>query len=233
MASNVASSTKKQQSTFVKAYLTAYNAASAVAWTSLLIRAVQQILDKGSNAPFTAYKDYGELAAYVQTTAILEVIHAILGLVQSGIFTTAMQVASRLFIIHAVCRPQISLNYHVPDCLAWITMIFAWSITEVIRYNFYALNIWGIKSNVLIYFRYTLFYVLYPLGAGSEWILLLRSLNPLYKAYGFKSAAFHYVLAIFYPYGLFIMMSHMANQRKKALGISGKPSKNQIKPKIK
>lgn len=62
-------------------------------------------------------------------------------------------------------------------------MILAWSVTEVIRYAFYALSLArGTVPGILVYLRYTTFYVLYPLGASSEALLILSSLpagNPL------------------------------------------------------
>ena len=47
-------------------------------------------------------------------------------------------------------------------------MVFAWSFTEVIRYSFYAFSLFGTEPYPLVYLRYTTFYLLYPLGAGSE-----------------------------------------------------------------
>lgn len=62
-------------------------------------------------------------------------------------------------------------------------MILAWSMTEVIRYAFYALSlVLGTVPRILVYLRYTTFYVLYPVGASSEALLILSSLptaNPL------------------------------------------------------
>ena len=47
-------------------------------------------------------------------------------------------------------------------------MILAWSLTESIRYPFYALSLLNHKPYTLLYLRYTTFYILYPLGAFSE-----------------------------------------------------------------
>ena len=47
-------------------------------------------------------------------------------------------------------------------------MVFAWSLTELIRYPFYGLSLLGYKPYPLLWLRYTTFYVLYPLGAFSE-----------------------------------------------------------------
>lgn len=47
-------------------------------------------------------------------------------------------------------------------------MVFAWSFTEVIRYAFYAFSLIGFEPYPLLWLRYTTFYILYPIGAGSE-----------------------------------------------------------------
>lgn len=61
-------------------------------------------------------------------------------------------------------------------------MIFAWSLTETIRYMFYAeqLLIESTPDNEptwqLLWARYTTFYALYPLGAGSEAACMIYTL---------------------------------------------------------
>ena len=53
--------------------------------------------------------------------------------------------------------------------------MLSWSITEVIRYVFYALNLVGREPYSLLWLRYTTFWVLYPTGASSEAWLILAS----------------------------------------------------------
>lgn len=55
-------------------------------------------------------------------------------------------------------------------------MVLAWSITEVVRYPFYALSLLGVEFAPLAWLRYTTFYLLYPLGAASEAFLMYASL---------------------------------------------------------
>ena len=50
----------------------------------------------------TTYDAVGETTAYVQTVAVLEVLHVLLGLVRSPLSTTAVQVASRLFSVWGI-----------------------------------------------------------------------------------------------------------------------------------
>lgn len=58
-------------------------------------------------------------------------------------------------------------------------MVLAWSITETIRYPFYFFALLGIDVYAIDWLRYTLFLVLYPLGAGSEAFLSFSTLPPL------------------------------------------------------
>jgi hypothetical protein len=51
---------------------------------------------------------------------------------------------------------------------AYSLMVLAWSITEVVRYAFYALNLLNLVPQPLTYLRYSTFLALYPLGAGAE-----------------------------------------------------------------
>lgn len=72
------------------------------------------------------------------------------------------------------------------------TMILAWSTTEVIRYAFYALSLArSTVPGVLVYLRYTTFYLLYPLGASSEALLILSSLPTTSPLEGFKDGSWN------------------------------------------
>lgn len=58
-------------------------------------------------------------------------------------------------------------------------MILAWSVTECIRYAFYACSLLGFAPKPLLWLRYNTFYILYPLGASSEAFLMASVLPPL------------------------------------------------------
>jgi len=71
-------------------------------------------------------------------------------------------------------------------------MVLAWSATEVIRYAFYALSLTrSTVPGVLVYLRYTTFYLLYPLGASSEALLILSSLPASNPLEGLKSGSWN------------------------------------------
>lgn len=55
-------------------------------------------------------------------------------------------------------------------------MVLSWSLTEVVRYSFYAFSLLGREPRLLVFLRYTLFYLLYPTGASSEALLIFATL---------------------------------------------------------
>nr|XP_031857187.1 uncharacterized protein CI109_007411 [Kwoniella shandongensis]KAA5524259.1 hypothetical protein CI109_007411 [Kwoniella shandongensis] len=122
------------------------------------------------------YQNLGWWTKYTQTLAVLEVVHAALGWVRSPVGTVASQVASRVWTVWGVVEAVPEVTHSSP---LFTTMLFAWSLTEVIRYTFYALSLLSIQSPFLNYLRYTTFIPLYPLGAGSEAFLSFSTLPPL------------------------------------------------------
>ena len=97
----------------------------------------------------------------VQTSALLEILHSALRLVRSPVMTTAIQVLGRLFILwgYVNIAPQSQQSW------ALNLLIHAWSIVEVPRYLFYLFKLLEMDMpKALLFLRYNLFYVLYPLG---------------------------------------------------------------------
>jgi very-long-chain (3R)-3-hydroxyacyl-CoA dehydratase len=142
----------------------------------------------------TTYASLGLLTAFVQSAAILEVAHVLLGWVGSPLQTTAMQVASRLFLVWGITWVFENVRSLFLSSFRWFInsqsphqtrtnpfytlMILSWSLTESIRYAFYASSLLPSLSSppkFLVYLRYTTFFVLYPLGAGSEAALIWAS----------------------------------------------------------
>lgn len=114
---------------------------------------------------------------------------------------------------------------------AYSSMLFAWSVTEVIRYSFFVCQLHADVTvpSWLAWARYNLFWVMYPLGIGSEAWLVWRGscvagdlsrgegggevkvggVRGVYWQWGFWA-----VLAVYVP-GSWVMMSHMVKQRRR------------------
>ena len=108
-----------------------------------------------------------------------------------------MQVASRFLLVWVVVEffPLVAIRSP-----AYTTMLLAWSITEVIRYSYFAVNLaYGKVPDWMLWLRYNTFFVLYPLGISSEcWLVYLAT-----GLAGKESAVFKWaliaVLAVYVP----------------------------------
>lgn len=114
------------------------------------------------------------------------------------------------------------------------TLCIAWGITEVVRYSFYFFKLLSPKSappKVLVWLRYSLFLVLYPLGVASENALAYASIGPLGKSKKLDvlqmpnamNVSLHgpTLMKVFmscYMWGWPLLFSYMLKQRGKVLG---------------
>lgn len=90
-------------------YLIFYNSACCLGWAHVLALAIQAVVsgipqDGVQEALANVYmaKGMATVLAYVQTAALMEILHAAIGLVRSPVIVTAMQVSSRIFALFAV-----------------------------------------------------------------------------------------------------------------------------------
>lgn len=173
-------------------YLIAFNVVSALGWAVVLVATLAGLAENtaidytASNAFSTrlasfllphvppTYLHSWSVLAPVQSLAALEVLHVLLGLVRSPLPTTFIQVSSRMILIWALVA-RFSSTHASP---IYTTMVLAWSLTEVPRYSYYALGLLALQPPPwLTWLRYSTFYVLYPLGAGSEALLALSTIS--------------------------------------------------------
>lgn len=122
--------------------------------------------------PATYNSTFSTLAP-VQSLAALEIFHVLFGLVRSPLPTTIIQVSSRLILVWGI----IERFPHTHSSPLYTTMVLAWALTEVPRYAYYALSLAGCGVPTwLTWIRYSTFYVLYPIGAGSEALVILSTI---------------------------------------------------------
>ena len=77
---------------------------------------------------------------------------------------TGFQVFSRVFVTWAV----VEAFEEAKAARGLPLLLLAWSVTEVIRYSYYALGLFNSCPTFLTWLRYTLFIVLYPMGVTGE-----------------------------------------------------------------
>ena len=212
---------------FKKAYLLSYNGILFAGWSLILTKMAQHFISGGSVT--TIYPLIKTLLMVSQTTAIMEILHSLVGIVRSPVFTTFVQVLSRLIVLWGAV--EIGCK-DVTSSWFFSQMVVAWSLSEVIRYSFYALNLIDKDAvpRALTWVRYSAFMVLYPVGITGEIMCLVNALdhvkahntlsislpNPYNFAFSFHGFIW-FALFGMYPYGSYIMYSYMLAQRKKTL----------------
>lgn len=151
--------------TTIKFYLAAYNAIAFIFWGAYL----SCFLYSG----FQINSLNLLLLNIAQGMAVLEIFHVLLKWVKSPLVSTTVQVFSRLLVLLLV---NIFILNHADSLvfnIGLITVSFAWSITELVRYSLYFLSLFDKQPAALIWMRYSFFIVLYPLGVTGEWFILL------------------------------------------------------------
>ncbi|KAK7970369.1 protein tyrosine phosphatase-like protein [Apiospora saccharicola] len=211
MAKEVATPPSKRSSPIKTGYLILYNAVSAILWATVLGRTVGANLMRG---PAFVYISTGDFVLWTQTLMILDVLHGLFGIVRTDPVTAAAQVASRYVAVWGVQFPFPAL------CASpvYSTMLFAWSVTEVIRYTYLAVKLGGYEPVAFTWVRYSSYLVLYPLGITSEMIQMWRALGPAGHKFGPLYQLFLGVsLFVIWPIGAYVLIGHMNKQRRKVL----------------
>uniref|UniRef100_A0A7M5XBA9 Very-long-chain (3R)-3-hydroxyacyl-CoA dehydratase n=2 Tax=Clytia hemisphaerica TaxID=252671 RepID=A0A7M5XBA9_9CNID len=211
-----------------KVYLILYNVSLIIGWGLIFLKAMIYISEKNSFSGL-----YNEVEFWLkvsQTAALLELLHSIFGLVRSSIFTTLPQVASRIFVLWFIVDPLLMQDEVAKESIGFPMLLFAWSITEIVRYSFYANALMDNVPYSLQWCRYTFFLVLYPMGVTGELISIYHSIPYATKTgkfsirlpnklnFGFDFVWLCYVLYPVYIPGFYHLFTYMLRQRKKVLG---------------
>jgi len=135
------------------------------------------------------------------------------GLVRAPFFTTLVQVASRFWLVWAICYPF----PHLQASPVFASMLFAWGAAETIRYTYFFVTLCGAELAPLTWLRYSAFTVLYPVGISSECWLIWRAVGPSASIHPTLAPLVLYAsLAIYVP-GTFVLYGHMLKQRRKMM----------------
>ncbi|KAF6990496.1 hypothetical protein CFC21_007680 [Triticum aestivum] len=197
-------------------YLLAYNSLQAIGWSVALLRLLPCLAPPVSVRP--AYAAAGDLICFLQTCAVLETVHAAVGLVPTSPFLVFLQWGGRTHFILALLRqtPEVQGSPSV------LITFMAWSISEVIRYSHYALTTLKVCPAWLTYLRYTAFIPLYSIGVGPGETLPFVKERDLYSGFFAKfSMSYHSFLVgvlLCYPLLWLKLYLHVFKQRKSKLG---------------
>lgn len=213
------------ESFFGKVYLLAYNLVQFAGWSYCLY---QWILE-AKTLQFNNNRLWNNVQlplAIFQTLQLIEVVHCIVGLVPSNPIITFEQIISRILVVWGVALPFASSRVS----LGIFLITGSWSLAEITRYLYYALNILNVVPYVLTWCRYSFFLILYPSGVTGELLTIYASLNEVAKhpntsfaLPNFLNVSLHYdyilmgIMLLYIP--LFPpMYFHLLAQRRKIIG---------------
>eukprot|EP01026_Neomeris_dumetosa_P061405 TRINITY_DN57986_c0_g1_i3.p3 TRINITY_DN57986_c0_g1~~TRINITY_DN57986_c0_g1_i3.p3 ORF type:complete len:228 (+),score=9.62 TRINITY_DN57986_c0_g1_i3:50-733(+) len=219
-------------------YLLGYNSALLSGWALCLIKMMISVYDGGSLPQ--VWEAIKLPLAISQTAAILEVVHSATGIVRSPLIATGLQVASRIGIFWGImmsCQKDITsggVTLYESEGFSFklnlITLILAWSVTEIIRYGFFAIKELDAVGPFLKWLRYSSFIVLYPLGVASELTMVYLAMDTIKRSgmwsiqlpnkwnFGFEYYYFVWFCLLLYIPGFPFLYTYMLKQRSKNLG---------------
>jgi very-long-chain (3R)-3-hydroxyacyl-CoA dehydratase len=209
-------------------YLFLYNLIQVLGWGLVLLKTLYGISKNLSNEQL--YENVELELQIFQTAAVLEIVHALIGFVRSPVGTTTLQVFSRVTVVWLMLYKVVSSR----SSIGVLMLLVAWSITEVIRYSFYALGLIKSVPHFLTWLRYTLFIVLYPMGASGEILTMIAGLPeiaakkhltlemPNALNFGFSFYVFIIIMCLIYIPGFPQLYGYMFTQRRKVLGSDAK-----------
>ncbi|PYI22558.1 phosphatase-like protein [Aspergillus japonicus CBS 114.51] len=219
-APSSSTTSRSSASPLTKPYLTLYNALNFILWATCTVQGLTH-LATGTPPPLIFQHVY-PLLRLTQTLALLEILHSLAGLVRAPVTTTAMQVASRILLVWGIMSPFqgriVGATALQTGDYAFLGCLTAWGVTECIRYGFFVGQVSGLGVPAWwAWLRYNTFYVLYPLGIGSECVMVVLALAPAAEMVGPAYWWFLVVVLGIYVPGSYILYTHMIAQRRKAL----------------
>ncbi|PSR03177.1 MAG: hypothetical protein BRD50_06270 [Bacteroidetes bacterium SW_11_45_7] len=153
----------------LRTYLKVYNLILAVAWLVFLFYEVLIGFHIDSLAII--------LLSIAQWAAVLEVGHAAMGWVRSPVFSTFIQVLSRVFVVVLLYFLPAQYFLTISGVSGWHLIVGAWSITEIIRYFYYFQLLRESEWHPITWLRYSLFSILYPVGVIGEILIVVSVMN--------------------------------------------------------
>jgi len=213
------------ESFFGKVYLLVYNLVQFAGWSYCLY----QFVLEAKSLQFNNRRLWNNVQvplAIFQTLQLIEVVHCIVGLVPSNPIITFEQIISRILVVWGVALPFASSR----DSFGIFLITGSWSLAEITRYLYYALNIINVVPYLLTWCRYSFFLVLYPSGVTGELLTIYASLNEIAKNPNLSLAlpnvlniSVHYDIILMGIMLLYIplfppMYFHLLAQRRKIIG---------------
>ena len=163
---------KETSTTASTTYLKLYNTLSLILWSILTIRITYTFTKHGNVGIF----EHNHVQTRnTQLLALLEIAHALIGIVKAPLLPVTFQVGGRLAVV-ALLESQYGHRIMADSRLgqvhqaAFYAMVIAWSYADIIRFSYFLSS--KDTHGWLTWFRYSAFVLLYPVGLTTEaWIV--------------------------------------------------------------
>jgi len=208
------------------AYLLAYNVGMAAGWSYALYLGVKGALDSEFPSSLAGcMPSGGSIVGLFQMISLLEVFHALFGLVRGSPLAALLQWTGRSNVLFNVILPIPTIYAAAPAG----AMMLAWCLSEIIRYPWYAAQIKGTCPFWLTWLRYSAFIPLYPVGVVGEMLSIYNALptiqaNLMHSVqlpnswnFGFDYATFMKIVLVLYPGLWWMLYSGLLKTRAKKL----------------
>lgn len=184
-----------------KTYLTIYNLTFASLWTWIFLSTLSSIIlstsSSSSSSTTTIFQTLSPRTRWIQTLSLLDILHSLTRLIPAPFFSTFTQIATRVIQVWLIwfTFPETTAG----ASFAFPALLLAWSAADAIRYVFLTLHLWGKAPRGLVWVRYSMFYVLYPVGIGAEWWLMFRAVRPAGEVSWVLGWVFWFLLGLYGP----------------------------------
>lgn len=184
-----------------KTYLTIYNLTFASLWTWIFLSTLSSTIlstsSSSSSSSPTIFQTLSPRTRWIQTLSLLDILHSLTRLIPAPLFSTFTQISTRVIQVWLIW-------YTFPETtakasFAFPALLLAWSAADAIRYVFLTLHLWGKAPRGLVWVRYSMFYVLYPVGIGAEWWLMFRAVRPAGEVSWVLGWVFWFLLGLYGP----------------------------------
>jgi very-long-chain (3R)-3-hydroxyacyl-CoA dehydratase len=177
-----------------KVYLTTYNAIFAALWFTVLLATIHHLTFSSKDG--TVFTGLARPTRMIQTVSLLDILHSATGIIPAPLGSTFTQVATRVIQTWLVWY---AFPESTADSYAFPALVIAWSAADGVRYIYLALNMHDRAPRWLLWTRYSMFYVLYPIGIGAEWWLMMRAAGPAGEINKALLPVFWFLLALYVP----------------------------------
>ena len=207
---------------FKRTYLICYNLLQTTLWTLCFLQVFGALLR--TRLGYRAFRSAEPFARAGQALAWMEVIHAGTGLAGGGVSAAFIQSLGRSVVLFAI----LGKIWESADMTAAI-LVLVWSLADVFRYVFYIASLFNNCPYWLVWLRYSLFLILYPIGIVSEWLIYLHTLRyfddtRLYSInlpnpwnFAFDFGVYARIMLVSYLYMGPYMYRYMLGQRRRKL----------------